>query len=181
MAQKPHMLERRRKAQLAAAKAPGKSYAYETPRNPAMASAAPKDPWVTFIPGRSVSAVDRKLRIISVTDRHRSANDELLKTFKDYIHLPINPTMGDVFYNGSVTIDLFQELHAWIQKDLTTPIVVHCGEGIMRSPAIAEFITDYYPYKPYYDYQLCPKHIGNLDTGVYRTLTSLFEELEVTV
>lgn len=179
MAQKPHMLERRRKAQLAAAKAPGKSYAYETPRNPAAKVAKPKDSWVTFVPKRSLDVIDKDVRLVSITDRWAGSIDGLEDKFKGYFHLPINPTMGDVFYNGDINTTLFEEFDAWVRSDLKTPIVVHCGEGMMRSPAVAEFLVRTYKFKPYYDYPYCPRHTGNMDNGVYRTLLSLAEELEV--
>jgi hypothetical protein len=155
-----HMLAARRKVEVKAPSTPPLKAGEESNLHPGLA-------WVSYVPRKALSQIPSIFRIVSIGGKYDEAPN--LERFKDHIRIFMDVTQGDAFINPSITPEMVKELILWVLKDQTSPIIVHCGEGSIRSPAVAEFIARHMGRQLIKGYQHCTgTHYP--DKGISRTL-----------
>jgi len=53
-------------------------------------------------------------------------------------------------------------------------VVVHCGQGVIRSPAVAVFMADFLDYKLELDFEGCLQHTHFMNDKIYQVLSKAY-------
>lgn len=132
--------------------------------------------FVTFMGRSSAEEVtDRNVAIISISgkyDSNANISNDVPKLFMSF------GTTGNDFDKQFDEVD-YKAIMTFVDSHPDKNIIVHCGEGRMRSVAIAMGLEHAYDMRLKRDYPGCPGSCGMMDKGIYRAFVGYTFEAQV--
>lgn len=123
-------------------------------------------PFVTYLPLKNAQALTKPVNLISIRDRW------------DWPKFTPAHNRLDVCYSVQMSEDdphcfsdkIADEILAFVQSVPGEDIYVHCGEGRMRSPAIAVALTRIFGFDLNESVPGCIRHTASMEDRTYRML-----------
>lgn len=134
-----------------------------------------KEHWVSFMPKHFIGRLTKDHPIISIGSRGEYAN---LDGFDNTLRLTLDVSELDDKYNPErVTKEKVRDVIQFVCKNYDKPILVHCNEGMCRSPAIAEAIAFCFTnIRLNFDFAGCKRNYYG-DPGLTRSFIRIFDEV----
>jgi predicted protein tyrosine phosphatase len=130
----------------------------------------------TFVPAKCLENLGSNHAVISIVDRYTDRPS--LQRFAASLPLTINPQCDRPYDDHKdITPELVESVVSFVVANQDKGIVIHCGEGSVRSPALAmalEYTMDITMNQRAIG---CPGHTGNADRALFMSFREVFKVL----
>lgn len=132
--------------------------------------------WSTFVPAKFLENLGSNHAVISIVDRYTDRPN--LQRFAASLPLTISPQCDRPYDDHKdITPELVESIVSFVVANQDKGIVIHCGEGSVRSPALAMALE--YTMGIIVNQRAigCPGHTGNADRALIRSFRKVFKDL----
>ncbi len=132
--------------------------------------------WSTYIPAKCLDALGPNHAVISIVDSYTPRPD--LRRFTASLPLTIRPQCDRPYEDHKdVTPELVESIVSFVVANQDKGLVIHCGEGSVRSPALAKALEYTMGIAVNQRAPGCIGHTGNADRALFMSFRKVFKDL----